>query len=326
MAFKTFSLQHFLSLKKRYTPEAPLSWLDTMKHDGVSRIDFDQAIRLWQHRHRPHTRTGPVPKKPRMPRHPYCDAGGPYCCRDPVTPSVYTPKRFPRRPRYYPAGETPPRDGLHYDTNPTDPPAAASASVPSADGHPDPPEDPAAILENRIRRMRAATLAKVRRQAAAHTSAWYHLSSNKEADERGSRASVSVEGLRRVNDPEATTHLASMLQIAREHFQDLHTPIRPTLLRHDAQRLLLADVKAAYSGIHAPDVPTGRFTLDEIVALKEHMPGTAPGPDGIPYQFYKSLARIVDDDNYPDKITRGMTSFWSAFCSLTDDLRAHGPD
>ena len=117
-----------------------------------------------------------------------------------------------------------------------------------------------------------------------------------------------------------------MLQIAREYFQELHTPIRPTLLCHDAQQLLLNEVQVTYSDLIAPPSSSGPFSLEEVIALKEHMPGMAPGPDGIPYTFYKSLARILDNPEYPNKITQNLPSLWDSFRDLSDDIRSHGPD
>ena len=50
-------------------------------------------------------------------------------------------------------------------------------------------------LDIRLVAMRKAQLRKYKEMERLHTSEWYQLSSNKEKDERGSRASISVEGL-----------------------------------------------------------------------------------------------------------------------------------
>ena len=50
-------------------------------------------------------------------------------------------------------------------------------------------------LDIRLVAMRKVQLKKFQEMERLHTSEWYHLSSNKEKDERGSRASISVEGL-----------------------------------------------------------------------------------------------------------------------------------
>ena len=52
------------------------------------------------------------------------------------------------------------------------------------------------LLTSRIKSRCAAALKKVHRMTTRHTSEWYNLSSNKEANERGSRASISMVGLR----------------------------------------------------------------------------------------------------------------------------------
>jgi len=79
-------------------------------------------------------------------------------------------------------------------------------------------------LDNRLAALCKATVAKMRRMAEKRTSEWFNLSSNQELDERGSRASISVEGLRRPEEPVASTDLKEMTRVARAYFQDLHTP------------------------------------------------------------------------------------------------------
>ena len=89
----------------------------------------------------------------------------------------------------------------HYVTDARPQPSASSAPLPGASQEvppvapevpvaPEPPSpganDPASKLEQRILRKHRATLAKVRQQAAEHSSEWYNLSTNKEADKRGS--------------------------------------------------------------------------------------------------------------------------------------------
>ena len=67
-------------------------------------------------------------------------------------------------------------------------------------------------------------------------------------------------------------------------------PIRLSLAHYDAQKQLLAEVSAAYGQIPAPTrVLSSPFTPEELAALPKKMPNTAPGPDGVPYSFYKSL-------------------------------------
>ena len=157
-----------------------------------------------------------------------------------------------------------------------------------------------------------------------HTSEWYQLSSNKEKDERGSRASISVEGLRRPTSMTATTDLKHMLHIAHNHFRDLHRIQEPSEERRRLQSELLNEIVEEYSQKPAPStVLTGSYDLTEIKELKAKMPNTAPGPDGLLYGFYKKLASKLDL-----AITSGaeMTSFWDAFTDLSNEIREYGSD
>lgn len=80
------------------------------------------------------------------------------------------------------------------------------------------------LLDARISSLRRAIVRKMRRIATYHTAEWYALSLNKELDERGSRASVSVKGLRRPQELVAGVGLSHMAGVARDYFHDLHTP------------------------------------------------------------------------------------------------------
>ena len=178
----------------------------------------------------------------------------------------------------------------------------------------------------RAERLHQATLKKYRLMAATHSSAWFKLSSNKEADERGSRASISVEGLRCSPDDPASSHLKDMVVIARDFYHSLHTPIPSSAACQVAQDALIAEVTQAYSDLPAPnetDSPSGAFSLGEILVLKSKMPNSAPGPDGIQYAFWKALASRIDDLR---KQGSCIPCFWSTFRHLTDDLCLHGTD
>ncbi len=157
-----------------------------------------------------------------------------------------------------------------------------------------------------------------------HTSEWFNLSSNKEADERGSRASVSVEGLHRSATAPATTDLRHMLHIAQDHFRLLHTPLGISPERSVSQQTLLDEVTAEYSAKPAPsDVASGLFTLAEVMALRTKLPNTAPGPDGLPYGFYKALAAKL---SLLIKADAGVSDFWDVFASLANEIRLNGSD
>jgi len=58
-----------------------------------------------------------------------------------------------------------------------------------------------------------------------------------------------------------------------------------------------------------------------MVSLLSKMPNTAPGPDGIPYSFWKKLVKILaglqDSDSPP-------RTFWNVFSDLTKDIEERG--
>jgi len=178
------------------------------------------------------------------------------------------------------------------------------------------------LLDDRMAVMEKATRRKKKRMADKRTSEWFKQSSNKEADERGSRASVSVEGLRAPGDAFATTDLVGMTAIAKAYFLGLHTPEALPRDRLNEQASLLREVKASYE--HLPGPPefcSGPYTSEEVMALKKKMPSTALGPDGIPYYFWKELARRLDaqaDSKTP------LPLFWPVFQDLTEDVRTRG--
>jgi hypothetical protein len=158
--------------------------------------------------------------------------------------------------------------------------------------------------------------------ADTRSSAWFKLSSNKEADERGSRASISVEGLRLSTDDPATTRLAGMCAIAHNYFHKLHTP-EPASGPHPlSQDTLLREIQAEYSPLPGPASPqSGPFLPSESRQLSRKMPNSTPGPDGIHYPFWKALAHRVDQLTEHDPL---LPSFWHTFTNLANDLRTHG--
>ena len=179
-------------------------------------------------------------------------------------------------------------------------------------------------LDIRLAAMRKAQLKKFREMERLHTSEWYQLSSNKEKDERGSRASISMEGLQWPTSVTATTDLKHMLHIAHNHFRDLHRVQEPSEEREHLQNELLDKVIVEYGQKPAPStVFTGSYNLKEIMELKDKMPNTAPGPDGLPYGFYKKLASKLD---LAIKNGAEMTSFWDAFTDLSNEIHRNGSD
>jgi len=180
------------------------------------------------------------------------------------------------------------------------------------------------LLKERASKLDSSTKAKWEAMTRTHSSEWFKQSSNKELDERGSRASVSVEGLRRPADNVARTDLAGMTEVAKEYFTDLHTPEHTDEDRLAAQQALLEEVRL--QSLRRPDpkpedTTEGPFTEEEMKALLSKMPNTAPGPDGIHYSFWKQLIRTLAALQSGEPPPR---TFWSAFADLIRDIAERG--
>src|SRR5258706_16353570 len=63
------------------------------------------------------------------------------------------------------------------------------------------------------------------------------------------------------------------------------------------------------------------FSLAEVMVLHSKMPNTAPGPDGLPYGFYKALASRLD---LLIKSDHDEASFWDVFTSLANKVKLNG--
>jgi len=177
----------------------------------------------------------------------------------------------------------------------------------------------AELLAQRIESCRKAAIRKHRDITLRHTRAWYQQLANKEADERGSRASISVDGLRLDDSTPPTTKLSQMVEITRSYFVDLHTPEPNPLEPLAVKAALLEEVAQAYSGLPPPEDPvSGPFTVEEVQAIWKRMPNTAPSPDGIQYSFWKALATRTEDQD--------LVPFWDTLLALTNDLHACGTD
>ena len=306
-SFKKNVLQAGLAAAGARRKAVTSHWKNTLRGDAISDDALADITFNWP------SRPPPPVRKPRARWHsalPSYDATPP-------------PTRCPRKSALYP----PALDALHLHrllSSDVSPPRAAYAEDP-------PPARPlptapipsvADVLDDRIKAKRAAQLRKYKDMERLHTSAWFNLSSNKEADERGSRASVSVEGLRRSTSDAATTNLRHMLHIARDHFKLLHTPQPLSSQRSQAQSSLLAEVAMEYGPKPAPSsISSGKFTPAEVSCLRSKMPNTAPGPDGLPYGFYKSLSRKLKNLAVPGS---GVRPFWDVFLDLANDVKEHG--
>ena len=131
-------------------------------------------------------------------------------------------------------------------------------------------------------------------------------------------------GLRPSPDLPATPVLAEMVHIARSFFQSLHTPEPFTVAHAAAQATLLDEVQDEYSHVPSPTgFDSGPFSMDEIPALFDSMPNTAPGPDGIPYSFWKSLHRCILAHN-KENPQSGLVPFWDSFLDLANDVKLNG--
>ena len=234
-------------------------------------------------------------------------------------------------PRYSspPARRRPDREASQSSPWPV-PIRAPRCGIPSAQGRmsyegsgePAPRKKVADILDDRMAEMEKATRRKKKRMADKRTSEWFKQSSNKEMDERGSRASASVEGLKAPGDAFAATDLRGMTSIARDYFYSLHTPEPLQPDRVVEQAALLSEVERCYKQLPGPPIhESGPFTAEEVLALRNKMPSTAPGPDGLPYYFWKELARRLSalaDSKAP------LPLFWPVFQDLTEDIRSRG--
>ena len=315
-SFKTQVLSAGIRSKSRRLSSWNKDWSAALRGDPIPVDMVSTAI---------HALARPAPPPPRR--------RGPRSWRSAAPDLVLPPStrhpRPPNRTKWASASAAPPFNrGNSAPTAPSPPapsptPPARGASAPAASLPPAPPPDIPALLTARIKARRSAILKKMRRIESAHSSEWFNLTSNKEVDERGSRASISVDGLRLPGNDAASSNLKEMANIARSYFVELHTPEPSSGLRDVAQTSLLRDVADSYADIPSPEHSSGPFSHDEFNALSSKMPNTAPGPDGIQYSFWKSLSsrvkgRIQSGVDIPD--------FRDVFLSLTDDLRKHGTD
>jgi len=252
---------------------------------------------------------------------------------------LWAPRHPPARapplwPSAVPAYEAPPRASKHFIASGSSPwqvPAKVpSRTTPVKKGEgsrfmkPAAKEGVADLLKKRVNKLEASTKAKWEKMTRTHSSEWFKQSSNKELDERGSRALVSVEGLRRPHDLLARTDLAGMTEVAREYFYDLHTPERAADERGAAQQELLEEVRLEGESRPCPkpeDIIDGPFTEDEMKALRSKMPNTAPGPDGIHYGFWKQLTDILSGLQDGERPPR---TFWAVFADITADIAERG--
>jgi len=246
-------------------------------------------------------------------------------------PPARTPTKWPAA---IPAYEVAPKQSRHFvpsESSPWKTLIQRSNTTPHGDANTPPvfarPTDAkgvAKLLQERADRFEKSTRGKWEKLTRTHASEWFKQFSNKELDERGSRASVSVEGLRRPDEDIARTDLKGMAEVAKDYFYHLHTPEPLDQAQEAAQEALLEEVRL--QGLLRPnpdpeDIAKGPFTEEEMRSLLSKMPNTAPGPNGIPYGFWKKLIKKLDSLQV---ITPPPRTFWSVFSELTADISDQG--
>ena len=314
--FKSGVLHLGSSVRAKHKLDKTTDWKISLRGELVPESELHQAVQDALRAVSP-TKREPVPARS-------CR----WCTALPAAqiPAPYKHVNNPRRairwgratdPDSHPWVYSVPQHASVFDTVPL-PPQAPGPWVPAF--VPLPQGNTADQLDRRVMAKRAATIRKFRDMTDSHSSEWYKLSSNKEADERGSRTSVSVEGLRASPSHSASMTLEGMLPIVHAFFADLHTPEPTSPQRLQVQNRILEEISRKYSLLPSPTPLSGPFSLAEIKTLKPKMHGTAPGPDGIHNLFYKALALRIDSIR---KSNPDLPSFWETFQSLTLDLIEH---
>ena len=306
--FKKAVLAIGISSRSRISTNKEKNWLSALRKCKLNEGDLDSALR-WLH-HKPHPR-------PKWYWHKQWPSA--------VPELVHAPSKAV--PKWLPSVESP-----WYSTTLIQPRLVHPARPePVRDA---PPPVRASIIETALlKRMRARRLAarkKAMEMERLHTSEWYQqCGDNKDADERGSRASISVEGLRLTTNHRASRQLGEMVQIARSYFWKLHTPESNPPSRRALQDTLLGEVSREYGPLPPPkEVTSGPFTLAETHALRRHMNNSAPGPDGIQYGFWKALVAKIKDNNAKARLgIKGhlpLRQFWASFTDMANDVKSRG--
>ena len=183
ISFKQTALEHGLSAKSSLQSSGSKNWKKLLRGDLVPEDDLVDAI------HHNGFSLAP-PRKPRAPAQRWPSAV-------PDSPSPPPPPPPPRHSRWPAAHSSLPpwrASNLRVASPVTFPVHSLPCLPPSATPPPSMPPGPttgtrhaaASFLSVRAERLRQATLKKYCLMAATHSSAWFKLSSNKEADERGS--------------------------------------------------------------------------------------------------------------------------------------------
>ena len=293
--FKTQALEEGVAAKKRTREKKAKAWKAALRGDAVPPEELEDVLKQ--------ARLDEASKEKRtQPR----DQKWP-----PAVQGYGQARR--RKPRQEPSPWTQPDQRSRKprpDTPPAQPPMANRNKI-------------AALLDKRLQARREATVRRMKEMERKRTSEWFSLANTREADERGSRASVSMSGLRKNPNCQPETSLAKMTDIARSYFQGLHTPMEVTPGQRAAQATLLSELQdqPEVAATPAEPPPEGAFLEEEVRALAKRMPATAPGPDGIHYPFWKALAKKLDKLN--EKSGTDAT-FWATFTEVANDAKSRG--
>jgi len=294
-AFKKIVLCLGLAERTSFRQKTAKYWRDAVRREELALDEIWAAVRGLARHERPPKRREPAQWRVAIPRYDV----------PPAPRTCFRPN--PSSPWQVPVLASPPRGGTAR--------VASGGTQPKA-------RTVADMLDDKASSLRLNALRKMRKMAEKHTSEWYNLSLNKEADERGSRASVSVAGLRRPTEVSARSDLRHMAGVSRDYFKELHRPEPLVGNRTQAQDALLLEVGEAYGRLPGPvDFEVGPFTDGEVLALQDKMPNTAPGPDGIPYDFWKRLRTLLQglgDSPDPPPPFGVCSGTWRMTCGLGD--------
>jgi len=296
MAFKRNVLRNGLAANASFKHKDSKFWRNAVRKEELAPDEIWDAVRGLSQPQRPIRASGKVLWKAAVPRYDV-----PPAPRRSFRPSSSSPWQVPVPGR------------------PANQPAQAPGKAKEAESC---AKTVANMLDDKASALRKNALRKMKRMAEKHTSEWYNLSLNKEMDERGSCASVSVAGLRRPLENVAWTDLGHMTAVSKDYFEALHSPEPAPVSRVIAQNALLKETRAAYHHIPGPDeLEEGPFTEEEVLVLRDKMPNTAPGPDGIPYDFWKRLCRRLQC--LQNSLSPPQT-FWDVFRGMANNVRARG--
>lgn len=183
-------------------------------------------------------------------------------------------------------------------------------------------EDNLTSLENKFHMAKRNAIA-VKNRIDGETMCKYWTRSNKQA-----RSRDLIYSLRK-NNPGASesqyeNNSVKMAELARNYHNNLQTISHdiPEEIREEKIRKVLGTVNVCTTKEQHKDLGKTIEYEEMIKALKKSNNSSAPGPDGIPYEFWKSMnSQFINDD----KLNLGRGSQRST-CDLIELLRLMGED